>query len=96
MRVTPIPCLQDNYAYLVICEETGQAAVVDPSEAAPVLRALQEAKVELVRAARELRMPARYHWSLPRCGSTIAHQHGSRSFTERPARAPVHRSGRLH
>ncbi|HKJ00440.1 MAG TPA: hydroxyacylglutathione hydrolase [bacterium] len=57
MRVMPIPCLQDNYAYLVICEETGQAAVVDPSEAAPVLRALQEAKVELVAI-----LNTHHHW----------------------------------
>ena len=31
MRVLPVPCLSDNYAYLVICEVTGQAAIVDPS-----------------------------------------------------------------
>jgi hydroxyacylglutathione hydrolase len=40
MRVVLVPCLQDNYAYLVICERTGQAAVVDPSEAGPVAEAL--------------------------------------------------------
>ncbi len=31
MRVLPIPCLSDNYAYLVICDETKAAAIVDPS-----------------------------------------------------------------
>src|SRR5262249_52968162 len=36
MRVVPVPCLRDNYAYLVICERTGLAAIVDPGEAAPV------------------------------------------------------------
>ncbi len=39
-RVVPVACLKDNYAYLVICEATGEAAVVDPSEAAPVEAAL--------------------------------------------------------
>lgn len=48
MRVTPIPCLKDNYAYLVVCEETGDAAVVDPSEAAPVAAAIDAARVKLV------------------------------------------------
>src|SRR5580692_9530537 len=48
MRVVPIPCLSDNYAYLVVCEETNQAAVVDASEAAPVERAVRDEKVELV------------------------------------------------
>ncbi|HEY8072809.1 MAG TPA: hydroxyacylglutathione hydrolase [Labilithrix sp.] len=41
MRVTPIPCLSDNYAYLLVCPETKQAAIVDASESAPVLRALE-------------------------------------------------------
>jgi hydroxyacylglutathione hydrolase len=57
MRVTPIPCLKDNYAYLVICEETAQAGVVDPSEAGPVLRAVQQAGVELVAI-----LNTHHHW----------------------------------
>lgn len=40
MRVEIVPCLQDNYAYVVVCPETGVAAVIDPSESAPVLDAL--------------------------------------------------------
>jgi len=45
MQVVPVPCLKDNYAYLVI--EGGSAAVVDPSEAAPVEAALARAGVQL-------------------------------------------------
>jgi hydroxyacylglutathione hydrolase len=40
MRVVPVPCLQDNYAYLVIAQG-GDAAIVDASEAAPVREALR-------------------------------------------------------
>jgi hydroxyacylglutathione hydrolase len=40
MRVVPVACLQDNYAYLVIAD-SGQAAVVDASEAGPVREALR-------------------------------------------------------
>lgn len=47
MRVAVIPCLRDNYAYLIICEDTGQAAVVDPGEAAPVLEAVAAEGVTL-------------------------------------------------
>lgn len=47
MRIVSIPCLTDNYAYLVICEATQSAAVVDPSEAAPVLAAVRLQGVEL-------------------------------------------------
>ncbi len=46
MRIVPVPALNDNYAYLVI--ENGRAAVVDPSEAPPVLAALEKEGVKLV------------------------------------------------
>lgn len=42
MRVVPIACLSDNYAYLLVDPETKEAAVVDPSEPDPVLRAVEE------------------------------------------------------
>ncbi len=45
MRVEIVPCLRDNYAYVVVCPETGAAAVVDPSEAPPVLDALSQLAV---------------------------------------------------
>ncbi len=38
LRVERIPTLRDNYTYLLICEKTGEAAVVDAPEAAPVER----------------------------------------------------------
>lgn len=39
--ITPVACLKDNYAYIVTCDATGATAIVDPSEAAPVLEALK-------------------------------------------------------
>lgn len=41
MRVVPIACLSDNYAYLLVCPETNEAAIVDPSEPEPVLAGLE-------------------------------------------------------
>lgn len=41
MRISSIPCLTDNYAYLVECTTTGTAAIVDASEAEPVLERLR-------------------------------------------------------
>lgn len=38
--VTPVACLADNYAWLVVEPESGELAVVDPSDAPPVLAAL--------------------------------------------------------
>ena len=46
-RVVPVPCLKDNYAYLVICEATQRAAIVDPSESQPVLDAVAREGVTL-------------------------------------------------
>ncbi len=40
MRVEIVPCLRDNYAYLLIDDRSGVAVVVDASEEAPVERAL--------------------------------------------------------
>ncbi len=45
MRVVPVPCLSDNFAYLVI--DGDRAAVVDPSEAPPVEAALAREGVTL-------------------------------------------------
>lgn len=39
MRVVPVPCLKDNYAYLLVAEN-GDAAIIDASEAEPVLAAV--------------------------------------------------------
>ncbi len=48
MKIIPIPCLTDNYAYLLICENSGQAAVIDPSESGPVLDAAHLAGVNII------------------------------------------------
>ena len=48
MRVHPVPCLSDNYAYLVARDGAEEAIVVDPSEAAPVLAALEREGLRLV------------------------------------------------
>jgi hydroxyacylglutathione hydrolase len=41
MRVFPVPCLSDNYAYLVARDGADEAVVIDPSESAPVIAALE-------------------------------------------------------
>jgi hydroxyacylglutathione hydrolase len=57
MTITPIPCLTDNYAYLVVCDATKRAAIVDPSEAQPVLDALGHTGVKL-----EAIWNTHHHW----------------------------------
>lgn len=48
MRVLPVPCLSDNYAYLVHADGARDAFVIDPSEAGPVEAALEREGLELV------------------------------------------------
>jgi len=47
MKIQIIPCLQDNYAYLIIDEKKNTACVIDPSEADPIIKYLEKNKVKL-------------------------------------------------
>ncbi len=47
LNIHIVPCLKDNYAYLVHEPATRTVAVVDPSEAAPVFSALEQHKLQL-------------------------------------------------
>ena len=47
MKIEIIKCLQDNFSYLIIDEKTQIACVVDPSEAAPIIKFLQNKKINL-------------------------------------------------
>ena len=42
-----MPCLRDNYAYILHDEYTGTVGVVDPSEAAPIIEALTKKNINL-------------------------------------------------
>ena len=57
MKIVTIPCLQDNFAYLLICTKTQQAAVVDPSEAAPVISEIERQGVKLTTI-----LNTHHHW----------------------------------
>jgi hydroxyacylglutathione hydrolase len=46
MRIQPVACLKDNYAYFVVCETSGACALVDASEAGPVLDAARAGKLQ--------------------------------------------------
>jgi len=47
MRVETIPCLQDNYSYLIIDDSNNSACVVDPSEAIPIINFLKNKDINL-------------------------------------------------
>ena len=42
MQITPIPCLTDNYAYIINDNNSKTVGVVDPSEAVPITNFLKK------------------------------------------------------
>lgn len=49
LRVERIPTFADNYTYLIVCEQTGEAAVVDAPEDEPVFRRVDEVGARVVK-----------------------------------------------
>ena len=47
MIVEIIPCLRDNYSYLIIDEKNNDACVIDPSEAKPIINFIENSKINL-------------------------------------------------
>ena len=47
MQITPISCLNDNYAYIINHKESKIVGVVDPSEAKPIISFLRKKKLKL-------------------------------------------------
>ena len=47
MRITIVPCLTDNYAYIINDNNSKTTGVVDPSEAKPIISYLKKENLEL-------------------------------------------------
>lgn len=47
IKIEIIPCLQDNYSYLIIDENKNDACVVDPSEAKPIINFIEKENINL-------------------------------------------------
>tara|TARA_B100001175_G_C19307750_1_gene541426 strand:+ start:287 stop:508 length:222 start_codon:yes stop_codon:yes gene_type:complete len=47
MKIEIIPCLKDNYSYIVIDEANNDACVIDPSESEPIIEYLEEKRIFL-------------------------------------------------
>ncbi len=57
MQITPVPCLKDNFAYLLRADGERRALVVDPSEAQPVLAAADKLGLEIAGV-----LNTHHHW----------------------------------
>jgi hydroxyacylglutathione hydrolase len=47
MKIITIPCLKDNYAYIIIDEISKKVGVIDPSESAPIIFFLKKNNLKL-------------------------------------------------
>ena len=47
MQVTTIPCLSDNYSYIINDNNYKNVGVVDPSEAKPIISFLKKKKSQI-------------------------------------------------
>jgi len=72
LRVVTVPILEDNYAYLLVCEASKTAACVDPAEASTVIAAAQREGVKLTHV-----LTTHCHWD---------HAGGNNDMVSVPAR----------
>lgn len=57
MQITQVPCLADNVAYLVTCPETGDTAVIDPSDGPKIASELKRLALNPVAI-----LATHHHW----------------------------------
>jgi len=47
MKIEIIPCLKDNYSYIIIDLKNNNTCVVDPSESKPIINFLEKNNLQL-------------------------------------------------
>jgi hydroxyacylglutathione hydrolase len=75
LRIERIPTLTDNYTYLIVCETTGEAAVVDAPEVDPVLK-----RVEALGARVTKLLSTHHHFDHSAANPDLAKRYGAPVF----------------
>ena len=57
LRIERVPTLSDNYTYVIACEDTGEAAVIDAPEFEPVVKRVDQLGVKVVKV-----LSTHHHW----------------------------------
>jgi hydroxyacylglutathione hydrolase len=78
LKVVPVPAFSDNYLWLVHDEESGQTAVVDPGDAAPVL-------AEAERRGWTIGQVWNTHWHRDHTGGNLAIKAATAAWISGPA-----------
>jgi len=72
LQIERIPTFGDNYTYLLICEETKHAAIVDAPEDEPVVR-----RVEATGADVQLILSTHHHFDHSKANPALAERYGA-------------------
>ncbi|HIF95062.1 MAG: hydroxyacylglutathione hydrolase [Myxococcales bacterium] len=72
LQIERIPTFGDNYTYLVICDETKQAAIIDAPEDEPVIR-----RVEATGAEVKLILSTHHHFDHSKANPELARRYGA-------------------
>jgi hydroxyacylglutathione hydrolase len=75
LRIERIPTLQDNYTYLLICDESGEAAVVDAPEADPVIKRVDATGARVTKV-----LSTHHHWDHSGANPELAERYGAPVF----------------
>lgn len=78
LRIERIPTLSDNYTYLLVCEQSGDAAVVDAPEVAPVVK-----RVEAIGARVTKILSTHHHPDHAAANPELARKYGAPVFGHR-------------
>jgi hydroxyacylglutathione hydrolase len=78
LRIERIPTLSDNYTYLIICEQSGEAAVVDAPEVAPVTQ-----RIEALGASVRKILSTHHHPDHAAANPELARRYGAPVFGHR-------------
>jgi hydroxyacylglutathione hydrolase len=75
LRVERVPTLGDNYTYVIACEDTGEAAIVDAPEADPVVRRVDSLGVRVTKV-----LSTHHHFDHSAANPELAKRYGTPVF----------------
>jgi len=75
LRIERIPTLGDNYTYLLVCESSGEAAVVDAPEAEPVVKRVDATGARVTKI-----LSTHHHWDHSGANPELAERYGAPVF----------------
>jgi hydroxyacylglutathione hydrolase len=75
LRIERVPTLQDNYTYVIACEETNDAAIIDAPEFEPVVKRVAEMGVTVTKV-----LSTHHHWDHSGANPELAEHFGARVY----------------